>query len=93
MPQTSTNATASTQPATFCRPACRTSLRRRRGPALLLATCLVIAAGCSTRDDPHFNPYDPPGGRRPVLKAADDVADLPMRALDNLDRRLENAAY
>lgn len=53
----------------------------------------LVACGCSTTGDPHFNPYSPPGGDPPILQRGDAAMDGLEQALDNLDRRLENALY
>ncbi len=62
------------------------------GP-VLCAAGLCVAAGCSTRDDPAFNPFAPATGGRTALETLDDVVNQAQQAVDNFDRRLENAAY
>ena len=72
------------------------SPRPRVRPALSLAALALASlalAGCSTRHDLNYNRYAPPGGRPTLLQTADHLADLPGRALDNLDERIENAVY
>ena len=67
-----------------------------RAPRICAYFALILAAalaGCSTTGDPSFNPYAPPGGDPPLLRRADAVMDGAEGALDNLDRRLENALY
>lgn len=63
-----------------------------RGP-IACAALLVLAAGCSTRTDPGWNPYAPATGERTVLQTADDVLNVPAELLDNIDRRAENILY
>lgn len=59
----------------------------------VLAAGLLILAGCGTRSDPNFNAYRAPGTQPGVLQYADGAVDAAGRALDNLDRRMENAVY
>lgn len=67
--------------------------RIRRSCAWALAALPLLAVGCSTTADPHFNPYAAPGGDPPLLQRGDAAMDGVEQALDNLDRRLENALY
>ncbi len=66
---------------------------RPRFALTTLAIATLALAGCSTRHDLDYNRYAPPGGRPTLLQTADHLADLPGRALDNLDERIENAVY
>lgn len=60
----------------------------------MAATLLAFQSGCaSTRTDPAYNPYAPAFGDKPLLRSADGGMEFLEHCLDNIDRRLENAAY
>jgi hypothetical protein len=65
--------------------------------ALALASSLLVAAlgpsGCSTTQDPHYNRWAPTEGRPTLLRQVERGPDALGEALDNLDERVENAAY
>ncbi len=68
----------------------------RWAPVAGLALLLVVAvagSGCSTRNDPHYNRYNPTDNRPALLETADYLVDIPAEALDNLDERAENIIY
>lgn len=68
--------------------------RRTAATTLVLAACLgPLIGGCSTRNDPHFNPYASGGGEPTVLERAEQAVQTIERALDNLDERQENIVY
>jgi hypothetical protein len=54
---------------------------------------LLLGGCCSIDQDPHYNRYAPHNGRRPLLKQVDHAVDQVHRALDNCDRRFDNAVY
>lgn len=58
------------------------------GGALMLA-CLT-AAGCASRNDPHFNPYAPTSSGRSLIDRVDGVITAGEHALDNLDGYIDN---
>jgi hypothetical protein len=60
---------------------------------LATALALVVATGCSVRDDSHFNRFNATDNAPSVLRAVDQVLDIPADALDNLDQRVENLVY
>lgn len=61
--------------------------------ALLLVGCALTTAGCSTTQDPHYNPYASPIRDQGALDHAEDALGAAEQALDNLDARLENIIY
>jgi hypothetical protein len=63
------------------------------GPLFCAVTGVLLLSGCSAFDDPDFNPYAPPPSGRTLLETADDLVEIPERALDNFDRRFENIVY
>lgn len=60
------------------------------GALLPAGVALIVAAGCSTRDDPTYNRYCPANGDPTVLELGEGAMDLAGDALDNLDERLDN---
>ncbi|MGD8454479.1 MAG: hypothetical protein PVJ57_21910 [Phycisphaerae bacterium] len=61
---------------------------------LLLAGGIgLLLSGCSTRNDPHFNPYARCGGEPTVLDRVEHAVEVVETALDNLDERQENTIY
>lgn len=69
-------------------------MRPMKLPSVIVSIfALAPLAGCSIHHDPHYNPYAPPGGAKPVLRAADDAVQLAEDAVANLDARLENTLY
>lgn len=59
-----------------------------------MLTAVLALVGCSTRDDPAFNPYTPGNNGDPtLLEHAQQAVDRVGEALDNLDARLENTVY
>jgi hypothetical protein len=54
------------------------------------AALLAAAAGCSLRDDPHYNRFSPHGGRRTVMQHAERAMQAAETGLDNAQRRVEN---
>lgn len=68
---------------------------RMRTIAVLGAALAVVGlSGCSSvRNDPHFNPYAPHGGGPTLLQRAERLLEVPAKALDNLDARIENRVY
>ena len=74
-------------------PARRLRPARRSGLVLCAVLAALATAACSTRHDPTFNPYGPAPGERGALGTADAILEHAHDALDNLDRRLENALY
>ena len=56
----------------------------------LAAAALLAAAGCSLRNDPHYNPHAPHNGAPTVMQRADRLANTAEQTLDNARQRLEN---
>lgn len=53
----------------------------------------MISAGCTTRDDVHFNRYAPANGDATLLESADDCVDGAEWLVRDLDARLEHGVY
>lgn len=60
---------------------------------LFLAALLLALTGCGVRNNLHYNPYAPPLDRPPLLEQGEKLIGAGETALDNLDRRIENAVY
>lgn len=58
-----------------------------------LVLLLAAFAGCSTRNDPAYNPYCPLDGDPGLMGRMDQLNQAADEALDNLDERLENILY
>jgi hypothetical protein len=54
-----------------------------------LALAVAAAAGCSTRDDPHYNVYAPNQGRPSLMQSADRLNSRLDEGLSDLDTRLD----
>ena len=54
------------------------------------AALLATAAGCSLRDDPHYNRFSPHGGNPTAMQHADRLMQAAETGLDNAERRVEN---
>lgn len=65
----------------------------RRVLCAICAALLFGLGGCSTQNDPHYNPYSSLRGGRPVTQRVEDAMNFAQGALDNLDARIENAGY
>ncbi|MBU0638793.1 MAG: hypothetical protein KKB50_08010 [Planctomycetes bacterium] len=68
---------------------------KQQSRAFLLAAAgsLAVVSGCSTRHDPHYNPYASPGGGPALLERAEAAVNSVDEAVENLDERLENFVY
>jgi hypothetical protein len=67
------------------RPGAKTAVR-----ASLLLAALLTLAGCSLRNDPHYNRFAPAGDQPALLKRADGLVTSAEHALDNAEQRVEN---
>jgi hypothetical protein len=63
---------------------------RTAARAGLLLAVLLTVAGCSLRNDPHYNRFAPTADRPAVLKRADGLVTSAEHALDNAEQRVEN---
>ena len=54
------------------------------------AALLAAVAGCSLRDDPHYNRFSPTGGDPTVMQHAERLMQAAETGLDNAERRVEN---
>jgi hypothetical protein len=61
--------------------------------AAAFAAVALLPLGCGTRSDPRFNAHRAPATHPALLQRADGAVDAVGHALDNLDRRMENAVY
>ncbi len=66
---------------------------RNAGWRLWLVAVAVLPTGCSVRDDPGYNVYNSGEGRPAVLSTVDEALERAHEAVNDLDRRAENAVY
>lgn len=68
-------------------------ISRRCGLWLIPLFAVLAAAGCSTRNDPTYNPFVPNQGHTPWVQHAENAVQTAEEALDNFERRMNNTLY
>jgi hypothetical protein len=58
-----------------------------------LLAAVLAGGGCSVRNDPGYNRYAPADGDATIMERLEHAMDRATEAVDNADRRMENAVY